>query len=111
MTLADGLRVLETDISELSETEKLNLYNSLGANRFDEKYNHDKLASLRWAIHEEKRRNVRMLVSKVLLVKDPDGSKRIIPQLAFDIPRELASLVYGYQSLAYIQQVKDIVEQ
>lgn len=108
--LAGGLRVLETDISELSEIERLNLYNSLGANRFDEKYNHDKLASLRWAVLEEKRRNVRMLVSKVLLVKDPDGSKRIIPQLAFDIPHELASLVYGYQSLAYIEQVKELVE-
>ncbi len=108
--LADGLRVLETDISELNEAEKLTLYNKLGANRFDEKYNHDKLASLKWAILEEKRRNVRMLVSEVLILKDPDGSKRIIPQLAFDIPKELASLVYSHQSLAYIDEMKDTVK-
>jgi len=40
------LRVLEEDGLELSEAEKLNLYNSLGANRFDEKYNGNKLAAL-----------------------------------------------------------------
>lgn len=108
--LADGLRVLETDISELNEPERLTLYDKLGANRFDEKYNHDKLASLKWAILEEKRRNVRMLVSKVLIIKDPDGSKRIIPQLAFDIPKELASLVYSHQSLSYIDEMKDTVK-
>ncbi len=45
--LAGGMQVLETDRSALNETEKLTLYNKLGANRFDEKYNHDKLASLK----------------------------------------------------------------
>ncbi len=51
-----------------------------------------------------------MLVNKVLVVKDHHGGKRIIPQLAFDIPRELAGLVYNHQSLAYIEQIKDTVK-
>ncbi len=108
--LATGLRVLETDIMELNDNERDNLYEVLGANRFEEKYNGDRLAALRWAILEEKRRTVRMLISKVLLVKDADGSKRIIPQLAFEIPPELASLVYGHQSLAYVEQARELVE-
>jgi hypothetical protein len=108
--LANGLRVLETDIIELSEIERSNLYNVLGANRFEDKYSGDRLAALRWAILEEKRRTVRMLISKILLVKDSDGNKRIIPQLAFEIPQELASLVYGYQSLAYVEQARELME-
>jgi hypothetical protein len=39
----------------LSEAERPDLYNSPGANRFDEKYNGNKLAALRWAILEEKK--------------------------------------------------------
>ncbi len=108
--LATGLRVLETDIIELSESERDNLYEVLGANRFEEKYNGDKVAALRWAVLEEKRITVRMLINKVLLVKDTDETKRIIPQLAFEIPQELASLVYGYQSLAYVEQAKEMVQ-
>jgi hypothetical protein len=108
--LANGLRVLEADIAELNDAEKENLYNALGASRFDEKYKGDKMAALHWAIFEEKRRTVRMLISKVLLVREQDGSKRIIPQLAFDIPQEFASLVYSHQSLAYIEQVREMIE-
>jgi hypothetical protein len=74
------LRVLKTDVENLDEGEKIHLYGLLGANRFDEKYNHDKLASLCWAILEEKRRNVRMLVNKVLVVKDLNGGQRIALQ-------------------------------
>jgi hypothetical protein len=59
------------------------------------------MAALHWAIFEEKRRTVRMLISKVFLVREQDGCKRIIPQFAFDIPQEFASLVYSYQSLDY----------
>ncbi len=107
--LADGLRILETDIAELSENEYINLYQVLGATRFEEKYNGDNLAAFKWAILEEKRKTVRMLVSKVLVVKDENGGKRIIPQLAFELPEGFASLVYDYQSLSYIEQVKDMV--
>ena len=77
-----------------------------GANRLEEKYDGDRLAALRWAILEEKRRTVRMLISKILLVKDKDGTKRIIPKLSFELPQELASLVYGYQSLADVDRQK-----
>jgi hypothetical protein len=38
------------------------------------------------------------------LAKDGDGSKRIIPQLAFEIPPEFASLLYGHQSPAYVEE-------
>jgi site-specific DNA recombinase len=108
--IADGLRVLETDVLELTEEERANLYDALGAGRFEEKYNGDKLAALRWAVLEEKRRTVRMLISQVLVVKDKNGEKRIIPQLAFEIPAELSSLVYDDQSLAYVEQARELVE-
>jgi len=108
--LANGLRVLDMDVTELDEDDRVNLYNALGANRFEEKYDGDKLAALRWALLEEKRRTVRMLISQVLLVKENDGSKRIIPQLAFEVPQELTSLVYDYQSLAYVEQARKLVE-
>lgn len=51
-----------------------------------------------------------MLTNKVLLIKDRDGSKRIVPQLTFEIPQELASLVYSYQSLAYEEQAREMIE-
>ena len=108
--LADGLRVFETEITELNKIEKANLFKALGANRFEEKFDGDKLAALHWAILEEKRRTVRMLISKVLLVKDTDGSKRIIPQLSFEIPNELSSLVYDDQSLAYVERAREMIK-
>ena len=108
--LATGLQVLETDVPNLDKAEMLNLYSILGASRFDEKYNGDKRASLQWAILEEKRKTVRMLISKVLVVKEEDGNKKIIPQLAFDVPNEFISLVYDYQSLAYVEQAREMVE-
>jgi hypothetical protein len=108
--LANGLRVLEIDVKELREDEYINLYQALGANRFEEKYNGDNLAALKWAILEEKRKTVRMLVSKVLIVKDENGGKKIIPQLAFELPEEFASLVYDYQSLAYIEQAREMIK-
>ena len=108
--LADGLRILETDIAELSENEYANLYQVLGASRFEEKNNVDQFDELKCAILEEKRKTVRMLVSKVLVVKDENGGKKIIPQLAFELPDGFASLVYDYQSLAYIEQAREMVK-
>jgi DNA invertase Pin-like site-specific DNA recombinase len=107
--LANGLHILEMDITELSGDEFQDLYQALGATRFEEKYSGDTLAALRWAVLEEKRKTVRMLISRVLVVKDADGSKRIVPQLAFELPEGFASLVYDYQSLAYIEQIKELV--
>ncbi len=108
--LASGLRILEADLAEITENEFTDLYQFLGASRFEEKYNGDNFAALKWAILEEKRKTVRMLISKVLVTKDENGGKRIIPQLAFELPDGFASLVYDYQSLAYIEQVKTMVE-
>ena len=85
-------------------------YSALGAAGFEEKYNGDKIAALGWAILEEKRRTVRMLISKVLLVKDENGEKRIIPQMSFDLPNEFISLVYDHQSLTYVEQARDVIE-
>ena len=48
--MGNGLRALETDLTDLSKTERSNLYNALGADRFEEKYRGDKLAALRRAI-------------------------------------------------------------
>ena len=50
-----------------------------------------------------------MLISKVLLVRDEEGGKRIIPQLAFELPSEFVSLVYDYQSLAYVEKARELV--
>jgi hypothetical protein len=52
-------------------------------------------------ILEEKRQIVRMLISKVLVVKTPKEPKKIIPKLALDIPPEYANLVYRDQSPDY----------
>lgn len=108
--MADGLRILKTNMLELTEEEYANLYDAFGAGRFEEKYSGDKLAALRWAVLEEKRRAVRMLISHVLVVKDTNAEKRIIPQLAFEIPAELSSLVYDEFSKAYVEQAKVFVQ-
>jgi site-specific DNA recombinase len=101
-----GLRVLNTDVTELSELEQDNLYTALEAARFEEKFDGDKLAALHWALLEEKRRTVRTLVSEVLVVKGEDSEKIIVPKLALKIPMEYASLAYDHQSLAYIESFK-----
>jgi hypothetical protein len=90
---AGGLHVLEVDRLELNLAER--------QNRFNGKNNGDKLAALRWAILEEKRRNVRMLVNKVVVLNDKDRGERIVTQLAFDDPSDFPGLVYRYQSPAY----------
>ena len=51
-----------------------------------------------------------MLVNKVLVLKDKDEGKRIVPQLAFEFPADFASLVYDYQSLAYVEQARELVQ-
>jgi len=99
-----GLKVLDTPIQELSEIEKSNLYNGLGATKFESKYEGDKSKALAWAILEEKRRIVKTLISGVLVVKTPEDPKKIIPQLALEVPKSFASLVYDHQSLAYIEE-------
>ncbi len=107
--LANGLNLLETAIEEISEDEFFEIYQTLGAHRFEEKYNGDKIASLKWAILEEKRKIVRTLISKVLVIKEESGEKRIVPILAFETPEGFTSLVYDYQSLAYVEQMKEMV--
>lgn len=99
-----GLQVLNTDVAELGAEEQTNLYMALEAGRFLDKFDGDKLAALRWAILEEKRRTVKMLVSEVLVVKGENGEKIIVPQLALAIPMEYASLAYNDQSLEYIER-------
>jgi hypothetical protein len=68
------------------------------------------LAALQWAIFEEKRRIVRMMVDKVLVVKDIAEPKKIIPILALELLVEYASLVYNSQSLVYIEQARFLVQ-
>ncbi len=94
------------DVSGLTEQERVILYEALRADRFDRKYDGNRLAALRWAVLVEKRRTVRTLISQVLVVKDEDGGKRIIPQLAFEVPAELTGLVYDLRSLAYVEQAR-----
>lgn len=79
---------------ELTDDERAGLYQEIAASRFEEKYNDDKLAALRWP--------VRMLISQVLVVEGDNVEKKIIPQLAFATPMEYTSLVYDDQSLAYV---------
>jgi len=98
-----GLEILNTDVGELSQEEQDNLFTALAAARFLEKFDGDRLAALRWAILEEKRRTVRTLIRQVLVVKGKDGEKLIVPQLALEIPLEFASLAYDDQSLEYIE--------
>lgn len=99
-----GLRILDTDVGGLNEEERDNLCAALEAGRFLNKFQGDRLAALRWAILEEKRRTVRALVSDVLVVKGKKGEKIIVPHLALAIPREYASLAYSDQSLEYVER-------
>jgi DNA invertase Pin-like site-specific DNA recombinase len=99
-----GLKILDTDVRDLNEEERDNLCIALEAGRFLDKFRGDRLAALRWAILEEKRRTVRALVSDVLVVKGKNGEKIIVPHLALAIPREYASLAYSDQSLEYVER-------
>ena len=74
---------------EISEDEFFELYQTLGAHRFEEKYNGDKIASLKWAILEEKRKIVRTLISKVLVIKEENGEKRILLSWLLKHPKAL----------------------
>ena len=51
-----------------------------------------------------------MSVNKTLVLKDKDQGKRIIPQLGIEGPADFASLVYDYQSLAYVEQAREMVQ-
>jgi hypothetical protein len=104
-----GLQALNSDVTELDEKERASLYSTLEAGRFAEKFDGDRIEALRWAVLEEKRRTVRMLVSEILVVKGENGEKLIIPQLALEIPREYASLAYDDQSLEYIESLVELV--
>jgi len=99
------LSILDTDVKDLNEEKRDNLYTALEAGRFLDKFHGDRLAALRWAILEEKRRTVRALVSDVLVVKGKNGEKIIVPHLALAIPREYASLAYSDQSLEYVESL------
>ena len=103
-----GIDVLNTPPGHLPEDIRGVLYDSLGAALFEEKFNGDQNRALEWAILEEKRRIVRTLLSRVLVVKGKNGEKLVIPQLALEIPPEFASLVYDDQSLAYIEQARNL---
>jgi hypothetical protein len=109
--LASGLQILEVDVAVLSGDEFADIYQALGASRFKEKYDGDSIAALKWAILEEKRRTVRMIVDKVLVVKNEDASKKIVPLLAFELPEEFVSLVYDHQSLSYVEEGRKRMEE
>jgi len=104
-----GLDILNSDVGKLSQREQDSLFESLAAMRFMEKSDGDRLAALRWAILEEKRRTVRTLVREVLVVKGKNGEKVIVPKLALEIPRECASLAYDDQSLEYLERFEELV--
>jgi hypothetical protein len=109
--IAKALHVLAADPAALSEEDRAMVFDTLEAGRFLDKFNGDALAALRWAILEEKRRTVRNLISHVLVIKGPGGEKIIIPQLAFAVPIEFASLVYDAQSLAYVENARQFAEE
>jgi site-specific DNA recombinase len=98
-----GIDTLQTDPRDLSEADRAKLYDALEARRFEEKFEGDRLAALRWAILEEKRRMVRALIDHILVVKGENNEKLIIPKLVLEIPAEFASLYYDHQSLDYIE--------
>jgi chromosome segregation ATPase len=81
-----GLKILDTDVEDLNDEERDNLCTALEAGRFLDKFHGDRVAALRWAILEEKRRTVRALVSDVLVVKGKNGEKTIVPPLGFGDP-------------------------
>lgn len=96
-----GFRVLDTPAEDLSPEERDSLYTELEAGRFEDKFSDDRMAALKWAILEKKRRVVRILVDEIRVIRSKDGGKDILPRLAFDIPLEYGSLVSRDQSLDY----------
>ncbi len=101
---SEGLRISDVGAAELAEEERERQFVDLEAGRFLAKFEGDRLRALEWALLEEKRKVVRMIVQKVEVVH-MDGEKVIVPYLALDVPWEFASLAYEGQSLAYVQQV------
>ena len=109
--VASGLRILESNVEEMDEAERSTLYEVLSASRFEVKFKGDRLAALRWAILEEKRRTVRMLIKEVLVVKgNKPREKIIIPKLAFEVPEEFVSLVSHDQSLTYVEAARTLAD-
>ena len=94
---------MDVDLDSLNESQQDTLYTQMDAWRFEDKFPQDKLAQLKWAILEEKRRIVRLLISRVIVGKSENPKRTINPILALDLSLDSDSLDYGDQSLAYIE--------
>jgi len=99
-----GMEALDVELETLTKVQQQELATELGAWRFEKRFPDSKLAQLRWAILEEKRRTVRTLIRRVTVGKGNNGKKRKIrPLLTLEVelPHELQSLAYGDQSPDY----------
>ena len=103
--IGQGLALLDTPPSELSEETREHLFIELGADQFLDKFGNDREKAFVWAHLEKRRKLVSTLVRKVVVSLDKNGERRIEPEVVVDVPiprREILS--YGYQSLEYVQQ-------
>jgi len=96
-----GLQALNTDVSLFSDEDRAKLYEELEAGRFEAKYNGDTIKALEWAIFEEKRRIVNMMVEKVVMTKGENGEKLIDPKLSIAIPADFINLISGDRIIAW----------
>lgn len=92
-----GVEELDTDPEKLSVEDREAWYTEIEAWRFEEKYPGDKLAQLKWAILEEKRRVVRTLISRVEVSKE-GKVRKIDPVLSLEVPVKSSTLEPSYLS-------------
>lgn len=94
--VGEGIRALDAKLERLAPEEYQALIVELEAWRFAERFPDDELAQLRWAMLEEKRRTVRMLVDRVIVSRTGGPEKRkITVVLNLTVPE---SSVSGHQS-------------
>lgn len=96
--LRDGIEALDVNPDNLAAEERQALAEELDASQYAGRFPGDEMAQLRWAIFEEKRRTVRMLVKRVIVSRvEGPGKRKVTVVLSLELPAE-ESLTFGYQS-------------
>jgi hypothetical protein len=92
-SINNAIQILNTNTSAITKKNQSYLFKTLKAERFLQKFNGDKTATLNWTIVEEKRQLIRMFINKVTISKGSIREKIITPQLSFDIPEDVLSQI------------------
>ncbi len=103
--IGQGLALLDTPSSELSEETREDLFGELGTDQFLEKFGDDRERAFAWAHLEKRRKLVSTLVRKVVVRRGKGKERLIEPEVVVEIPIARSEILsYGDQSLEYVQQ-------